>query len=125
MLDYSNLLALTGYLTQRSADVEEMYRRMVFNYLTDNKDDHCKNFSYTIQKDKRGKWQWRLAPAYDLTLCAEGYNGQHATSVNGSGRPTIQDFISVGTKIKMTEKRCREIFQEVHDNCGEILRYRP
>lgn len=125
VLDYSNLLALTGYLTQRSADVEEMYRRMVFNYLTDNKDDHCKNFSYTIQKDNRGKWQWRLAPAYDLTLCAEGYNGQHATSVNGSGRPTIQDFISVGTKIKMTEKRCREIFQEVHDNCGEILRYRP
>lgn len=125
VLDYSNLLALTGYLTQFSADVEEMYRRMVFNYLTDNKDDHCKNFSYTVQKDERGKWQWHLAPAYDLTLCAEGYNGQHATSVNGSGRPTLKDFIAVGTKIKMTEKRCREIFQEVYDNCGDLLRYRP
>lgn len=125
VLDYSNLLALTGYLTQRSADVEEMYRRMVFNYLTDNKDDHCKNFSYTIQKDGRGKWLWHLAPAYDLTLCTEGYNGQHATSVNGLGRPTLQDFIAVGTKIKMTEKRCREILQEVYDNCGDLLRYRP
>ena len=125
VLDYSNLLALTGYLTQRHADVEEMYRRMVFNYLTDNKDDHCKNFSYTVQKDERGKWQWYLAPAYDLTLCTEGYNGQHATSVNGTGRPTLQDFIAVGTKIKITEKRCREIFQEVYDNCGDLLRYRP
>lgn len=72
VLDYSNLLALTGYLTQSSFDVEEMYRRMIFNYLTDNKDDHCKNFSYTVQKDERGKWRWHLAPAYDLTLCTEG-----------------------------------------------------
>lgn len=120
ILDYSNLLALTGYLTQRSSDVEEMYRRMIFNYLTDNKDDHCKNFSYTIQKDNSGKWQWSLAPAYDLTLCIEGYNGQHATSVNGTDKPTLQDFISVGTKIKMTEKRCREIFQQVYDNCSDI-----
>jgi serine/threonine-protein kinase HipA len=125
VLDYSNLLALTGYLTQCSDDVEEMFRRMVFNYLTDNKDDHCKNFSYIVQKDYKGKWQWRLAPAYDLTLCTEGYNGQHATSVNGSGRPTLQDFIFLGTKIKMPESRCREIFQEVYDNCGDLLHYSP
>ena len=77
-----------------------------------------------MQKDNNGKWQWSLAPAYDLTLCIEGYNGQHATSVNGSGTPTIQDFIAVGTKIKMTERRCRELFQQVHENCGDLLRYR-
>lgn len=49
VLDYSNLLALTGYLTQDAKYVEEMYRRMVFNYLTDNKDDHCKNFSFVVR----------------------------------------------------------------------------
>ena len=124
LLDYSNLLALTGYITQRPSDVEEMYRRMVFNYLTDNKDDHCKNFSYTIHKNDGGKWYWHLAPAYDLTHCTEGYNGQHATSVNGTGKPTLQDFISVGTKIKIPEKRCREIFQNVYDNCADLLCYR-
>lgn len=43
-----------------------MYRRMVFNVLAKNKDDHAKNFSF-IHKD--GKWH--LAPAYDLTLCEE------------------------------------------------------
>ena len=121
VLDYSNLLALTGFLTQSSAEVEEMYRRMVFNYLTDNKDDHCKNFSFVVKKDGQGKWCWHLAPAYDLTLCADGYNGQHATSVNGSGKPTIQDFIAVGTKMKMTENKCREIIRQVQENCGDLL----
>ena len=121
VLDYSNLMALTGYLTQNPKDVEEMYRRMVFNYLTDNKDDHCKNFSFLARKDDAGKWKWHLAPAYDLTLCAEGYNGQHATSVNQTGFPTLTDFIAVGTKTKMSEKRCREIFDEVYGNCGDLL----
>lgn len=121
VLDYANLMALTGYLTQNPKDVEEMYRRMVFNYLTDNKDDHCKNFSFLVRKDDAGKWKWHLAPAYDLTLCAEGYNGQHATSVNQTGFPTLTDFIAVGTKTKMSEKRCREIFDEVYGNCGDLL----
>lgn len=121
VLDYANLMALTGYLTQNPKDVEEMYRRMVFNYLTDNKDDHCKNFSFMVRKDDAGKWKWHLAPAYDLTLCAEGYNGQHATSVNQTGFPTLTDFIAVGTKTKMSEKRCREIFDEVYGNCGDLL----
>lgn len=121
VLDYSNLLALTGYLTQDAKQVEEMYRRMVFNYLTNNKDDHCKNFSFLVRKAPSGKWRWLLAPAYDLTLCTEGYNGQHATSVNGTGHPTLQDFIAVGTKTKLHERRCREIIDEVRDNCGDLL----
>jgi len=123
VLDYRNLLALTGYLTQNPKDVEEMYRRMVFNYLTDNKDDHCKNFSYYVQKEKQGKWRWCLAPAYDLTRCSEGYNGQHATSVNNTGFPKLTDFLAVGTKIKMTKQRCIEIIEQVRDNCDDLLLY--
>ena len=123
VLDYSNLLALTGYLTQNPREVEEMYRRMVFNYLTDNKDDHCKNFSFIVLKDINGSWKWHLAPAYDLTLCTEGYNGEHATSVNGTGHPTLKDFIAVGSKIKMNEQRCREIIEEVRLGCDDIARY--
>lgn len=119
VLDYSNLLALTGYLTQNSGDVLQMYRRMVFNYLTDNKDDHCKNFSFMVVGKK-----WRLAPAYDLTLCAEGYNGQHATSVNGKGNPTLEDFLAVGAKIKIDEAHCRKIIEEVMDGCGTLARYK-
>jgi serine/threonine-protein kinase HipA len=121
VLDYSNLLALTGYLTQNAMDVEEMYRRMVFNYLTDNKDDHCKNFSFLVTR-RDNSWKWQLAPAYDLTLCTEGYNGEHATSVNGTGHPSIYDFIAIGSKIKMKEQRCREIIDEVRHNCNDLTR---
>ena len=120
LLDYVNLLALTGYLTQERNDVEQMYRRMVFNYLTENKDDHCKNFSFFVDKDDNG-WNWHLAPAYDLTRCTEGYNGEHATSVNGTGDPSLQDFITVGMKNKMSEHRCKEIFDEVRESCSDLL----
>ncbi|MEZ3578356.1 MAG: type II toxin-antitoxin system HipA family toxin [Muribaculaceae bacterium] len=123
-MDYSNLLALTGYITQNSEDVEQMYRRMLFNYLTDNKDDHCKNFSFYVLYDEADNvWRWRLAPAYDLTLCSEGYNGEHATSVNGSGQPVLSDFVFVGTKIRMSEKRCKEIISEVCEACTPLRRY--
>lgn len=120
VLDYNNLLALTGYLTQQPEEVEEMFRRMVFNYLTGNKDDHCKNFTFLIKKHN-GAWRWRLAPAYDLTLCEEGYNGEHATSVNGTGRPTLADMMAVGVRNKMGERRCKEIFEQVRANCADIL----
>lgn len=123
-MDYSNLLALTGYITQSREDVEQMYRRMLFNYLTDNKDDHCKNFSFYVVRDScTGAWCWRLAPAYDLTLCAEGYNGEHATSVNGTGHPGLSDFIAVGTEIKLPESRCREIIEEVRSSSAELIRH--
>lgn len=74
ILDYRNLLALTSFLTQNHTDVEEMFRRMIFNYLTDNRDDHCKNFSFYVEKDTNNNWKWHLAPAYDLTQCTEGRN---------------------------------------------------
>lgn len=123
-MDYSNLMALTGYITQSHEDVEQMYRRMLFNYLTDNKDDHCKNFSfYVVRNSATDGWYWRLAPAYDLTLSTEGYNGEHATSVNGTDNPKLSDFIAVGTKIKLSENRCREIIGEVRAACSDLMRY--
>ncbi len=123
ILDYSNLLALTGYLTQDRLAVEEMFRRMIFNYLIDNKDDHCKNFSFMAIRNESGSWRWVLAPAYDLTLSTEGYNGEHATSVNGTGHPMLSDFVAVGEKYKIPRKRCLAIIEEVRDKCGDLTRY--
>lgn len=124
ILDYDNLLGLTGYITQNPEDVEEMYKRMIFNYLTENKDDHCKNFSFYVTEEEEGRWKWRLAPAYDLTLCTEGYNGEHATSVNGTGKPTLNDFIAVGQRIRISERRCHELIDQVVSGCGSLIRYR-
>lgn len=124
VLDYTNLLALTAYLTQKMSYVEEMYRRMIFNYMTDNKDDHCKNFSFIVRKNQSGKWSWHLAPAYDLTLCTEGYNGQHATSVNGTGHPSTDDFIAVGVKHRINRQRCIELISRIKDICAAHKVYR-
>lgn len=60
---YEELHRLTLALTNDHSQVEEMFKRMVFNIIGLNNDDHLKNFSFMI---KDGKWQ--LTPAYDLTF---------------------------------------------------------
>lgn len=115
-LDYKTLLHLTGYLTQNPLQVEEMFRRMAFNVLTDNKDDHAKNFAFRYRQGK-----WELAPAYDLTLYAQGHRGEHATSVNGQGRPSIEDMLTVGESIRINKQRGMEIIRETARGCAEIL----
>ena len=69
------------------------------------------------------RFDFMHAPAYDLTLCTEGYNGEHATSVNTKGNPTLMDMIAVGIKIRMSEQHCRYIYQEVKSRCGDLLRH--
>lgn len=115
-LEYKTLLHLTGYLTQDPEQVDEMFRRMIFNVLTDNKDDHAKNFSFIC---KEGIWS--LAPAYDLTRCSNGYNGEHATSVNNQGNPTIEDMLVVGESIRIPRKKGLEMIQQVAGGCEELL----
>lgn len=115
-LDYKTLLHLTGFLTQDPAQVDEMFRRMVFNVLTDNKDDHAKNFSFICREGK-----WSLAPAYDLTRSPEGYKGEHATSVNNNGLPEIEDMLLAGEMIRIPRKKGMELFDSVFKNCKEIL----
>ena len=115
-LDYKVLLHLTGYLTQDSQQVDEMFQRMVFNVLTDNKDDHVKNFSFICREGK-----WSLAPAYDLTLCKEGYHGEHATSANNKGNPDIEDMLAVGESIRIPRRKGMEIINHMINHCQEIL----
>lgn len=115
-LEYKTILHLTGYLTQDPKQVDQMFCRMVFNILTENKDDHAKNFSFIC---KEGIWS--LAPAYDLTLCSIGYNGEHATSVNNNGNPTIEDMLIVGESIRIPKKKGREMILNIAKGCSQIL----
>lgn len=114
--DYTNLLALTGYLTQNPHQVEEMYRRMVFNLVCDNKDDHTKNFSFICRKGV-----WSLAPAYDITYSPEGSNGQHATSLFYDGNPAKDLVIKAGTRIRIPKATCEAIIDKVESVCSENL----
>jgi serine/threonine-protein kinase HipA len=107
-MEYKTLLHLTGYLTQDPEQVDEMFRRMVFNVLTGNRDDHAKNFSFICREGI-----WSLAPAYDLTRSDDGYNGEHATSVNYHGNPTVDDLLIVGESIRIPRKKGQEIIERI------------
>lgn len=115
-VDYTNLLALTGYLTQDPLQVEEMFRRMVMNIVALNKDDHANNFSFLCKDGV-----WALAPAYDITYSPAGSNGEHATSLFYNGNPDLSLVLRAGTEIRIPETRCLEIIKTVEDTCRKRL----
>ncbi len=117
--DYSNLLALTGYLTPDPAQVEQMFRLMVFNIVSINKDDHSKNFSF-IYREPSG---WELAPAYDLTYSPEGTRGEHSTSIMFKGNPSLDDVLKAGTGIRISKNRCLDIVGEIQTICAQHLEH--
>jgi len=115
-VDYTNLLALTGYLTQDPIQVEEMFRRMVMNLVAVNRDDHAKNFSFIFDAGK-----WSLAPAYDITYSPAGTNGEHATSLFYHGNPGLDLVLKAGTGIRIPESRCLEIIRQFQSVCEKRL----
>jgi serine/threonine-protein kinase HipA len=109
VMSYEELLKLTNLICKSQADVEEMYRRMVFNALAFNVDDHAKNFEFMM--DRHGKW--RLAPAYDVTY-SKGALKEHLTTINGKGSDfTIDDFLVVAKKNLIDKKNAKYIIDTV------------
>ncbi len=84
--DYRDALKLTWVLTKDKRDVEELYRRMVFNVLAKNLDDHSKNFSFIMGSNG----VWHLSPAYDMTYSLSR-NGVHQMSLNGKTHSHTRD----------------------------------
>lgn len=110
-LDYKLLMRLTLKLTGSMEQVERMFRLMAFNVLCGNRDDHSKNFSF-LHDEGRG---WRLSPAYDLTS-NPGFNGQHATTVNGKGRDIVEaDMLSVAQDAGISPSHAKGIIECVRE----------
>lgn len=79
---YSQLFATIRELNLPYRDREEAFRRMVFNAMARNCDDHTKNFAFRL---RRGQ-PWELAPAYDVTFAHNPkgeWTHQHLMSING------------------------------------------
>ncbi len=97
-------------------EAEEMFRRMVFNVLATNYDDHTKNFSFILKKDEN----WRLAPAYDLCFAYDPNNqwvNRQTLSVNGKRlNITPEDLMTIAkaNNIKKGQKIIDEINAVVH-----------
>ena len=80
-VDYSTFLRATRLFTGDEREVQKAYERAAFNVLFNNRDDHPKNFSFRLGRDRL----WRLAPCYDLTF-NPGPGGEHQMDVCGEGR---------------------------------------
>ena len=103
-----------------SKEVEEMYRRMVFNVICENRDDHAKNFSFICRNGV-----WSLSPAYDITYSPMGTKGEHATSLFYNGNPTKDLMIKAGMQIKIPKERCQQIIDEIEATCRENNKNKP
>ena len=113
-LDYIDLIKAALALTKNVEDTYQLFRLMVFNVLTGNKDDHAKNFSFICKSHK-----WQLSPAYDL-VPSVGFNNNHSTTVAGNGNPGIDDIYKVSQETGLKERICKDIFSEVYENSKEI-----
>lgn len=110
-MEYEGFLKATLLLTRDHRQVEEGYRRMVFNVLAYNRDDHVKNFSYLMGRDG----EWRLAPAYDLVF-SEGLRGRHTMAVAGEDEhPDMAAMLRVAEACDLDPGLARGIVQEVRD----------
>ena len=95
---YGQLLSTVDALGLGYEAREEAFRRIAFNVLIDECDDHTKNFSFVL--DEGGSWE--LAPAYDLTGSAfpsedpwSAHGGSHQLSVNGKFSHITDDDLLV------------------------------
>lgn len=108
-LDYEVLMNVAWKLTQSAVQVEEQFRRAVFNLFAINRDDHAKNHGYVMSDDGR----WELSPAYDLTY-SSGPHGEHWTSYSGEGQnPGITQLLKVAKVASIPEKTAHSIIDQV------------
>lgn len=108
-IDYGGLLKVTWNLTKDIGHVEQVVRRMTFNVLAHNRDDHAKNHAFTMAADGR----WSPTPAYDLTF-STGPGGEHNLAVDGEGRaPGLPHLLAVAKDVALPEAKARAIHNEV------------
>lgn len=114
---YEQLFQTMRMLKMTYPEAEQMFRRMVFNVMATNYDDHTKNFSFLLKQG--GKWQ--LAPAYDVCYSYDPKNiwvNQHSLSINGKHKGINKaDLVKISrsNNINKGEKIIEEIKKIVCD----------
>lgn len=110
-LDYMHLFQVIQKICVDQDDLYEAYRRMCFNVIYGNKDDHGKNFSFIYDEKQKG---YRLSPAYDITRTPD--KAEHEMTVNGSTNPMEKDLEEVAEIIGIQKKKCNEILDRTNIN---------
>ncbi len=113
-LDYSVLFQTIIKLCGYEEEIKEAYKRMCFNVLIGNKDDHGKNFAFLYSEEKK---KYVLTPAYDLTVTPNAY--EHQMTVLGEGKPSKQDLIAIGKRFNISNNECELIISTIEEAIGK------
>jgi serine/threonine-protein kinase HipA len=118
---YEQLFQTMRQLRLSYAEAEQLYRRMVFNVLARNCDDHTKNFAFLM--DREGKWS--LSPAYDICHAYRPdsvWVSQHCLSINGKRKDfVIDDFLTIAKQNSI--RNPLGIIQEVQERVSNWTDY--
>ncbi len=110
---YEQALLVIRELGLPMSAIEEQFRRMAFNIVARNQDDHVKNIAFLM--DKSGTWS--LAPAFDMTYSfnpSGQWTASHQMTMNGKRDDfTLDDFKACARSISMKRGRAKAVVEEV------------
>jgi len=113
LYSYEQLFETMRLLSLPYSAAEALFRRMVFNVISRNCDDHTKNFAFLM--DKNGLW--KLSPAFDICHAYRPNSqwvSQHALSIGSKRKDFVtQDFINLASKMNI--KKPKEIINQVQN----------
>ncbi len=112
---YEQAFAVMRQMRLSKADAVKLYRRIIFNVLARNQDDHTKNIAFLM--DETGAWS--LSPAYDMTYAHNPggvWTNQHQMSLNGKrDHFTLDDIQQLGASISLSSTKMKSIIEQVSD----------
>lgn len=114
---YEQVFQVMRNLRLSYQEAEQMFRRMVFNIVARNQDDHTKNISFLMNK----QGLWSLSPAYDVSWAYNpvgDWTSQHQMSINNKWDDITRDDLIVVANA-MHIKRPLEIIQQVVEAVGQ------
>ncbi|MDY8136169.1 type II toxin-antitoxin system HipA family toxin [Aquimarina sp. 2201CG5-10] len=118
---YENAFEVMRQLRLPHTDAIQLYKRMLFNIIARNQDDHTKNISFLMNK----AGVWKLSPAYDITYSYNPsgiWTSLHQMSANGKRDEfTMKDLLKVGEKISY--KNRKEAIQKIKEVISNWHRY--
>lgn len=115
---YENLFELALFLKVPHCEIDELFKRMVFNVIFSNTDDHLKNHSFVYDEEQD---KWHIAPAYDLTYSLNPLMNytrtSRALSINGKRADLLlKDVLTIADSF--TIKNPKKVIQEVQEGLG-------
>lgn len=118
---YEDALSVARRLAVPAPDASQLFRRMVFNVVARNQDDHTKNISFAMNRSG----QWRLAPAYDVMWAynpSGDWTSRHQMTVNGKRDGFVrEDLRSVATGSDVSDPD--DVLDQVVDAVAEWPRH--